>query len=646
MRSIYAIKDWIFSKPEERRGKNDSVQDLLSIRMPRWRNQFLHAAIVIGFLILFGRLAYLQLGFSTDFLQRQGEIRFQRTLDVPAMRGRILDRNGAVLASSVPGKGIWIIPQDTKATNEQLRALSKLLNVPVKDLRKKFASKKTFVYIKRQVPMDVANKVLDLKIAGLHSSKEFLRQYPDGIIAAQIIGLTGIDGNGVEGIELSADKRLTGKPGSRRVLKDRLGRIIDDVWIKEPQDGEDIQLTIDSRIQYLVYSLLEEQVKKLNAKAGAVIVADPSSGDILALANYPSFDPNLRQRISRQSVRNRAITDTYEPGSTMKPFSVAAGLEEKKVTPNTLFQIGRSLTFGRRSIGDSHYSKELTVSGIIQKSSNIGTSKVALLMSPRTMWTYYDKLGFGKSPNIGYPGAVAGRLRPYRSWRPIEQATMSYGHGVTVSLLQLVRAYTAIARQGDMVHLSILKDSMRPEPEIVYSPKTANQMKTMLASVVEKGGTGTRAAVEGFSVAGKTGTAYKVEGGQYVKKYVASFTGYAPAMAPKVVVGVMIDEPEKGKHYGSTAAAPLFSAIVAGSLRILAVNPDKPKEEKTTYVSNSEKGAKSAPQVKKVVKNKKASAKKPEVKVVENEKPLKKDKKQIQASNTVIIESVRKTDGV
>ncbi len=471
-----------------------------------------------------------------------------------------------------------------------------------------------------------------MNIAGLHSTREYLRQYPDGIIAAQIVGLTGIDGNGVEGVELSADKLLTGTTGSRRVMKDRLGRIIDDVWIREPQNGEDIRLTIDTRIQYLVYSALEKQVKDLNAKAGAVVVADTQTGDILALANYPSFDPNARRKIGRQAIRNRAITDTYEPGSTMKPFSVAAGLEEKKVTPNTLFQIGHRMTFGRRSIGDSHYSKELTVAGIIQQSSNIGTSKIALLMSPQTMWSYYDKLGFGKAPNIGFPGAAPGRLRPAKSWRPIEQATMSYGHGVTVSLLQLVQAYTAIAREGDMVPLSIMKDREPAQPQVVYSPKTANQMKAMLASVVEKGGTGTRAQVEGFSVAGKTGTAYKLEGGQYVKKYVASFTGYAPASNPRIVVGVMIDEPMKGKHWGSTAAAPLFSQIVAGTLRIMAVNPDKVVAPKTTYVKNDSRQQVKDKSLKTVVQGK---AKKAASQPVSNKTEPVKKLPRIRAANDV-----------
>ena len=433
-----------------------------------------------------------------------------------------------------------------------------------------------------------------MKIPGLHSTREFLRSYPDGEAAAQIVGLTGLDGNGIEGIELAAEKRLAGKPGSRRVMKDRLGRIVEDAWLKEPMNGENITLTIDSRLQNLAYEALGRQVENLKAKGGSIVIADPKTGDILALANYPSFDPNNRGKISRTGVRNRAIVDTYEPGSTMKPFSVAAGLEEKKVTPNTLFQIGRSMSFGRHSIGDSHYSKELTVTGIIQHSSNIGTSKVALLMTPQVMWSYYDKLGFGHSPQIGFPGAVAGRLRPAKNWRPIEQATMSYGHGVTVSLLQQVRAYTVFARDGDMIELSIYKDRAYREPQRVYSAKTAGQMRDMLAKVVEKGGTGFRARVEGYTAAGKTGTAYKVEGGQYVRKYVAGFAGYAPAHDPQIVVGIMIDEPMIGKHFGSTAAAPLFSEMVSKTLRLMAVNPDRPEDFMVT--KNDKMAPKAKPQ--------------------------------------------------
>ncbi len=569
------ILGWIYSPTEERRGNDDTVEELLTIKIPFWRCRVVHFLVFIAFLALFGRLTYLQLGVNTDFLKRQGEIRFQRTLDVPAMRGRILDRNGEILATSVPAKSLWIIPQDVQISSEQQKELAGKLSIPVKDFVQKFKKDKTFVYLKRQVPLDVANEILAKKIPGLHWTREYIRSYPNGISVAQIVGLTGVDGNGIEGIELSAEKRLQGKIGSRRVMQDRLGRIIEDEMVREPQDGDDIVLTIDSRIQHLAYSLLENQVKAMGAKAGAVIVADPQTGDILALVNYPSFDPNVRQKINRQAIRNRAITDTYEPGSTMKPFAVAAGLEEKKVNPGTVFQIGKSMSFGHMSIGDSHYNKELTVSEIIKQSSNIGTSKISLLMQPQTMWGYYDKLGFGKSPEVGFPGAVAGRLRPAKSWRPVEQATMSYGHGVTVSLLQLVKAYTALARDGEVMPLSIYKDRVPAEPIRVYSGKTTGQMKKMLASVVEKGGTGTRAAVEGYSVAGKTGTAYKVENGQYVKKYISGFTGYAPAYNPRIVVGVMIDEPVVGKHFGSTAAAPLFAEIVEGSLRIMNVNPDK-----------------------------------------------------------------------
>ena len=600
------IRDWwdsIFMPPEEKRGNDDSVKELLRLKIPAWRSHLLHLLLLLFFGILAIKLAYLQLGFNTEFLQKQGAMRFQRTLEVPAQRGQILDRNGQVLAASVPAKALWIIPQDVNMDQKQIKAVSSLLGIPVSELKKKISSKRSFAYLKRQVPMDVAEKVLAMKIPGIHSTREFLRSYPEGVSAAQIVGLTGLDGNGIEGIELSAEKRLAGKVGSRRVLKDRLGRVIEDAWLKEPLNGENITLTIDSRLQSMAYEALERQVTALQAKGGSVVIADPQTGDILALANYPSFDPNKRSKISRSGVRNRAVVDTYEPGSTMKPFSVAAGLEEKKVTPDTLFQIGKSLTFGRYPIGDSHYSKELTVSGIIQQSSNIGTSKIALLMSPQTMWGYYDKLGFGKAPKVGFPGAVSGRMRPAKSWRPIEQATMSYGHGITVSLLQQVRAYTSIARNGDVVELSIYKDREPQEPQRVFSPKTAAQMRQMLARVVEKGGTGTRARVEGYTVAGKTGTAYKVENGIYVKKYVAGFAGYAPAHNPRIVVGIMIDEPMKGKHYGSTAAAPLFSEVVLKTLHLMAVNPDRPEDflvasadkSKTPGNSNKDNKKKVAP---------------------------------------------------
>ena len=584
--------DSIFMPTEEKRGDDDSVKDLLRLKISPGRSKFVYFILLSLFIALAVRLGLLQLGFNTEFLQKQGAMRFQRTIEVPAMRGQIFDRNGVILATSVTAKAIWIIPQDVEITQAQIKEISRHLEIPVSELRKKFNSSRTFVYLKRQVPVEIADKVLEMKIPGIHWTREFLRSYPDGEAAAQIVGITGLDGNGIEGIELAAEKRLAGKTGSRRVLKDRLGRIIEDAWIKEPVNGENIYLTIDSRLQNMAYQALEAKVKDVSAKGGSIVIADPKTGDILALANYPSFNPNERNKISRAGVRNRAIVDTYEPGSTMKPFSVAAGLEEKKVRPETVFQIGSRMFFGRHSIGDSHYSKELTVTGIIQHSSNIGTSKVALLMTPQTMWSYYDKLGFGRAPQIGFPGAVAGRLRPAKTWRPIEQATMSYGHGVTVSLLQQVRAYTAFARDGDMIELSIYRDRAYREPQKVFSSKTAKEMRGMLARVVEKGGTGYRARVEGYSAAGKTGTAYKVESGQYVRKYVAGFTGYAPAHDPQIVVGVMIDEPAVGKHFGSIAAAPLFSEVVSKTLRLMAVTPDRPEDFMVTQTNKNAKPVK------------------------------------------------------
>ena len=554
--------DNVFMPTEEKRGDDDSVKDLLRLKIKPGRSKFVYFMLLLCFTALGVRIGWLQLGFNTEFLQKQGAMRFQRTIEVPAMRGQIYDRNGTLLATSVTAKALWIIPQDVKITTSQLKEIAKTLDVPVSELRKKFNSKRTFVYLKRQVPIETAEKVLDMKIPGLHSTREFLRSYPDGEAAAQIVGLTGLDGNGIESVPRAAEKRLAGKPGSRRVMKDRLGRIVEDAWLKEPMNGENITLTIDSRLQNLAYEALGRQVENLKAKGGSIVIADPKTGDILALANYPSFDPNNRGKISRTGVRNRAIVDTYEPGSTMKPFSVAAGLEEKKVTPNTLFQIGRSMSFGRHSIGDSHYSKELTVSGIIQQSSNIGTSKVALLMTPQVMWSYYDKLGFGHSPQIGFPGAVAGRLRPAKNWRPIEQATMSYGHGVTVSLLQQVRAYTVFARDGDMIELSIYKDRAYREPQRVYSAKTAGQMRDMLAKVVEKGGTGFRARGEGYTAAGKTGTAEIASGGVYRQAgHQVAFCGYFPADEPKYSCIVVIRQPRNGYPSGGTMSGGVVKAI-------------------------------------------------------------------------------------
>jgi cell division protein FtsI (penicillin-binding protein 3) len=557
-----------------------SSNPLLTVALPAWRSKLLLFMLFVGFVALGGRAFYLMGGVTTDFLQRQGEARYARTLEIPATRGRVTDRNGVVLASSVPARAVWAIPEDVEATPAQVAELSRLLEMSPAELRRRLAHEdRSFIYLRRQVDMEVADRIAALKIAGIHGSREFKRHYPEGPTSAHIVGFTNVEDRGQEGVELAHERVLAGRPGSRRVIKDRLGRIVEDDWLREPVDGRDIALSIDSRIQYIAFSALKGAIDRHQAKAGAAIVVDVATGEILALANWPTFDPNLRQRLSGEAIRNRVITDTFEPGSTMKPFAVAAALEAGKVRPDTRIQTapGR-LTIGDRTIGDAHPHGVLTVEEVVAKSSNVGTAKIALDLPAQSLWETYTALGFGQAPQLGFPGAVAGRLRPAKSWRPIEQATISYGHGVSVTLVQLARAYSVLARDGDLLPLTLLKAEAPPPAVRVMSTETARAMRRMLEMAVADGGTAPAARVAGYRVAGKTGTAHKLRNGQYVKEYVASFVGFAPVSDPRIVIAVMIDEPGGGSYYGGQVAAPAFSQIAAASLRSLQVAPDAPLE--------------------------------------------------------------------
>ncbi|MBK4733554.1 peptidoglycan D,D-transpeptidase FtsI family protein [Noviherbaspirillum pedocola] len=560
------------------RGVPFSASPLLAMGgLPSWRSRLVLFLLFAAFLALVGRALWLQ-GLSTDFLQKQGEARYARTLELPATRGKITDRNGEVLASSVPVKAIWAIPDDVlEAPADKIRTLAKLLEMPESELRKKLDSDRNFVYLKRQVEQDTVDKVLKLQIAGIETRKEYKRFYPQGEVTAHVVGFTNVEDSGQDGMELGAQKTLAGTTGSRRVIKDRLGRIVEDIAaIREPHDGQDLVLSIDSKIQYIAYTQLKETVDKFHAKAGAAVVVDAKTGEVLALANLPTYNPNDRSVLTGAQLRNRVITDTFEPGSTLKPFTIALALDTKRVTPNTVIQTspGR-LTIGTATIGDSHAHGPLTVSQVIQKSSNIGTAKIALQMQPQEMWEMFTTVGFGQAPKFGFPGAVAGRVRPYKSWRPIEQATMSYGHGISVSLLQIAHAYTIFARDGDLIPLSFTKVSAPPTGQRVITEKTARTMRGMLETVVSPEGTAPKAQVPGYRVGGKTGTAYKIEHGRYVSKYVASFVGFAPASDPRIIVAVMLDEPQ-GAHYGGDVAGPVFSNIVGSSLRSMNVAPDSP----------------------------------------------------------------------
>ena len=563
------------SRKAAARGVAFSASPVLAVQLPAWRSKLTMFFIFCLFAALAVRAFWLQ-ALSTDFLQRQGASRYARTLELPAVRGKIADRNGEVMASSLPVKAIWAIPEDVEAPPEKLRQLAQLLDMPLPELKKKLGSDRTFVYLKRQVEQEVADKIVGLDIAGIHTRKEYKRFYPAGHVAAHILGFTNVEDVGQEGMELAQQSSLGGVTGSRRVIKDRLGRVIEDIgYIREPQDGRDLTLSIDGKIQYIAFTQLQQAVEEHRAKAGAIVVLDVRTGEVLALANMPTYNPNSRQGLTGAQLRNRVMTDTYEPGSTLKPFIAALALEKGLVTPNTVLDTPNKLSIGPATIGDSHpHPSSMSVTQIIQQSSNVGTVRMALKFEPRDVWDIYTSVGFGQAPRFGFPGAVAGRLRPYKTWRPIEQATMSYGHGISVSLIQVARSYMIFARNGEMIPLSFQKLEQPPLPQRVISDKTALQMREMMEKVVGPGGTAPLAQVRGYRVAGKTGTAHKLENGRYVNKYVASFVGFAPVSDPRIIIAVMVDEPSAGKHYGGQVAAPVFSAVAANALRAMNVPPD------------------------------------------------------------------------
>ena len=554
-----------------------SSSPLLASRTPVWRSKFIVAAMALAFLGLVARAAYVQV-IGNDFFIRQGVVRFERTLELPANRGRVLDRNGMLLASSVPAPSIWANPEDIEREPAKLRQLARLLDMPIAELERKLANEdKTFVWLRRQLDEPVAREVLALGIKGVYSLKEYKRLYPEGEAAAHVVGFTNVEDKGQEGVELVFQQQLSGQPGSRRVIKDRLGRVVEAVGeTVPPVDGRDIQLSIDSKVQFFAYQKLRTAVQEHKAKAGSVVVLDAQSGEVLALANYPSYSPTRRVNLSGEQLRNRALTDTFEPGSTMKPFVIGLALEKGMVRPETPIQTapGR-ITITGSTISDAHPHGVLTVNEVIQKSSNVGTVKLAMQMQPREMWEFYSQIGFGQKPQIPFPGVVSGRLRPYKTWRPIEQATMSYGYGLSGSLLQVARAYTVFARDGEIVPVSLVKRDEPVQGVRVMSADNARAVRRMLQMAAGPGGTAQKAQTIGYSVGGKTGTARKQEGKGYAsKKYRGWFVGLAPVEQPRIVVAVMIDEPTAGRYYGGEVAAPVFSETVQQTLRLLGVQPD------------------------------------------------------------------------
>jgi cell division protein FtsI (penicillin-binding protein 3) len=558
-----------------------TTSPLLASKTPVWRSRFIVAGIALGFLGLAGRAAYVQV-FNNAFFQRQGEVRFTRTLELPANRGRILDRNGLLLASSVVAPSIWAIPEDIERDDPEakakLRQVAKLLEMTQKDFDRKLEDEdRSFVWIRRQVDEPIARQIAALNIKGIYQRKEYKRQYPEGEAAAHVVGFTNVEDNGQEGIELAFNKELAGKAGSRRVIKDRLGRVVEGVGEQvPPAEGRDIQLSVDSKVQFFAYQKLRDAVTAHKAKAGSVVVLDAVTGEVLALANYPSYVPDKRQNLSGEQLRNRALTDTFEPGSTMKPITIGMALEAGRVKPSTLIETspGR-FQIGGFTISDTHNYGTLTVEGVIQKSSNIGALKIAQKMTPREMWDTYTALGYGQKPQIQFPGAVTGRLRPWKNWRPVEQATMAYGYGLSASLFQMAHSYTAFAHDGNIIPATILKS---PDPAAgvkVFSAENALAVRKMLQMAAGPGGTGPLAQTIGYSVGGKSGTAHKQEGRGYAgHKYRSWFTGMAPIEKPRIIVAVMIDEPSAGQYFGGLVAAPVFSEVVQQTLRMMNVPPD------------------------------------------------------------------------
>ncbi len=551
------------------------------------------AVILLGLVGLAGRAAYLQ-GMHKGFLQQKGESRYSRVVEISAHRGMITDRHGEPLAISTPVESVWASPQDMEITTSQIKKLAEIIGMNSAEIQKKIEGpQRDFVYLKRHLPPEIAARVVELNMPGVFLRREFRRYYPAGELTAHMLGFTDVDDNGQEGVELAWQDDLAGKPGSRRVIKDRKGRIVEDIEsIRIPRPGRDIALSIDSKIQYLAYRELKQAVEASKSKAGGIVVLDAQTGEVLALANLPVYNPNNRGKIKSERARNRALTDVFEPGSTLKPFTVAAALEAGRISPDTIFQTAPgTLTIGKATIRDSHREGPLTVTQVIQKSSNVGSAKIALSLPPEALWEILSQSGFGVSTGSGFPGEVTGRLRPHKTWRPIEQATMSYGHGISVSLIQLARAYTLFSAEGELKPVSLLKLDAPTTGERVISRATALAVSRMLEMVVRPGGTAPRAQISGYRVAGKTGTAHKLEGNGYAKdRYISTFVGYAPASNPRLIIAVMLDEPSAGQYFGGVVAAPVFSQVMAGALRILSVPHDAPSNNIVSFPAARELG--------------------------------------------------------
>lgn len=543
------------------------------------RRLLLLGSMLTAMFVLSCRAVYLQV-LDREFLQDKGDLQHIGIVDVPAYRGQIKDRNGNPLAISTPVQSIWMnMRQIKEADREKVAQMGKILSISDKDLQaflKKEAGKR-FVYLKRQINPDLAEKVKDLEITGVYFEKAFKRYYPAGATSGHLLGFTNIDDVGQEGMEYGYEHILRGKPGKKRVIKDGKGHIIKDVEnIQDAVPGQDLHLTIDERIQYLAYRELQAAVVKHKAHSASLVVLDAKNGDVLASVSQPAFNPNNRKELRSNRYRNRALVDSFEPGSTVKPFVVAAALDGNYVNPNAMIETHGVYHLGRNVVKDIHNYGTMDLTLVLQKSSNIAVTKIAMSMPPEHFWNVYNNLGFGNSAGVGFPGEASGSLLDYQGWHEFDQAILSFGYGVSTSILQLARAYTALADNGVVHSVSLLKRDEDPDAKQVFKPKTAQTVRNMLERVISKEGTAYQARVEGYRVAGKTGTVKKAaaSGGYTHDKYLSVFVGMAPASNPRFVIAVVVDEPSTGQYYGGLVAAPAFSNVMAGILRIYGVEPD------------------------------------------------------------------------
>ncbi len=545
-----------------------------------WRRRLVLLVMLSVIIGLTVRAADLQIR-NKDFLQNQGDVRHMRTVEVPAYRGAIIDKSGEPLAISTPVDSIWLNPKELLAQPEFIPALAKAVDINVKDLKIKLEQKKQkeFIYLRRRVDPQIAERVKKIDAPGVGLQREYRRYYPSGEIAGHVTGFTDIDDNGQEGLELAYDNWLQGSAGAKKVIKDRYGRSVENVEnIKSPSEGRELKLSLDKRVQFIAYRELKKAVTKHKARSGSAVVIDAQSGDILAMVNQPSYNPNNRSEFKGNKYRNRAVTDQFEPGSTIKPLAVATALEMGIINPNTKFDTAPgSMRIGKNTIKDVRNYGEINVKTIIAKSSNVGVSKIALCMPPdKLMATLFD-VGFGVDTSSGFPGEASGQLVAKERWHDIERATLSYGYGVSTTALQLAQAYTVFANEGKLKRVRIVNDEQqRVQDEQIFSQKTAGQVLKMMEMAAGDEGTAPLAQVANYRVAGKTGTVKKsIAGGYSDDKYIAVFAGVVPVSKPRFVMVVMIDEPSNGDYYSGKVAAPVFSEVMADVLRLMNVAPDK-----------------------------------------------------------------------